>query len=133
MFITILLLFLPPENHRTQTQYETMLITKIFLFQFVNSYTSLYYVAFFKNGAKLWGQDSLQVRDSLFHFSCTHHSIYLITQSRGAHKLLNLAVHKLLNLAAPITQSRCTDYSISLCAQITQSIDLYLSLSLFYF
>eukprot|EP01129_Flabellula_baltica_P010422 TRINITY_DN4400_c0_g1_i3.p1 TRINITY_DN4400_c0_g1~~TRINITY_DN4400_c0_g1_i3.p1 ORF type:complete len:602 (-),score=97.09 TRINITY_DN4400_c0_g1_i3:6-1811(-) len=36
------------ENHRTATQYEDHLISKLFLFQFVNSYIALFYVAFFK-------------------------------------------------------------------------------------
>ncbi|TMW59472.1 hypothetical protein Poli38472_004541 [Pythium oligandrum] len=37
------------ENHRTDTEYEDHLIGKTFLFQFVNSYASLFYVAFIKN------------------------------------------------------------------------------------
>ncbi|OQS03419.1 hypothetical protein THRCLA_04280 [Thraustotheca clavata] len=36
------------ENHRTDTQYEDNLIAKTFLFQFVNSYASLFYIAFIK-------------------------------------------------------------------------------------
>jgi len=44
------------ENHRTQTEFDDSLITKIFIFQFVNSYVSLYYIAFFKNGNPLWAQ-----------------------------------------------------------------------------
>ncbi|OQS02860.1 hypothetical protein THRCLA_04808 [Thraustotheca clavata] len=36
------------ENHRTDTQYEDNLIAKAFLFQFVNSYASLFYIAFIK-------------------------------------------------------------------------------------
>lgn len=36
------------ENHRTQTQYDDSLILKLFGFQFVNSYSSLYYIAFFR-------------------------------------------------------------------------------------
>ncbi|KAJ1451508.1 calcium-activated chloride channel-domain-containing protein [Pelagophyceae sp. CCMP2097] len=32
------------ENHRTETEYEDQLIAKVFLFQFVNSYCSLFYV-----------------------------------------------------------------------------------------
>ncbi|PRP87600.1 hypothetical protein PROFUN_04627 [Planoprotostelium fungivorum] len=47
------------ENHRTQTGFDNWLIIKSFIFQFVNSYVSLYYIAFFKNGAKLWGSDDL--------------------------------------------------------------------------
>jgi anoctamin-10/anoctamin-7 len=36
------------ENHRTDTQYEDNLITKVFLFQFVNSYASFFYISFIK-------------------------------------------------------------------------------------
>eukprot|EP00604_Paraphysomonas_vestita_P003315 CAMPEP_0174820228 /NCGR_PEP_ID=MMETSP1107-20130205/3919_1 /TAXON_ID=36770 /ORGANISM="Paraphysomonas vestita, Strain GFlagA" /LENGTH=426 /DNA_ID=CAMNT_0016035151 /DNA_START=1028 /DNA_END=2308 /DNA_ORIENTATION=- len=36
------------ENHRTDTKYEDSLIAKTFLFQFVNSYASLFYIAFIK-------------------------------------------------------------------------------------
>lgn len=37
------------ENHRTDTEYEDHLIAKTFLFQFVNSYASCFYIAFIKN------------------------------------------------------------------------------------
>ena len=37
------------ENHRTDTAYEDALIAKTFLFQFVNSYASCFYIAFIKN------------------------------------------------------------------------------------
>jgi len=37
------------ENHRTQTEYANALITKTFLFQFINSYFTLFYIAFFKS------------------------------------------------------------------------------------
>ena len=37
------------ENHRTEQEYEESLAIKLFVFQFVNSYTSFYYLAF---GAK---------------------------------------------------------------------------------
>ncbi|CAM9434451.1 unnamed protein product [Discosporangium mesarthrocarpum] len=36
------------ENHRTDTAYEDNLIAKTFMFQFVNSYASLVYIAFIK-------------------------------------------------------------------------------------
>eukprot|EP00697_Spironema_sp_BW2_P001322 gnl/Spiro4/11778_TR6221_c0_g1_i1.p1 gnl/Spiro4/11778_TR6221_c0_g1~~gnl/Spiro4/11778_TR6221_c0_g1_i1.p1 ORF type:complete len:778 (+),score=279.70 gnl/Spiro4/11778_TR6221_c0_g1_i1:85-2418(+) len=36
------------ENHRTDTDYEDMLIAKVFVFQFVNSYLSLFFIAFVK-------------------------------------------------------------------------------------
>jgi anoctamin-10/anoctamin-7 len=37
------------ENHRKETNYEDALIGKTFIFQFVNSYMSLFYIAFLKN------------------------------------------------------------------------------------
>ena len=37
------------ENHRTQSAFESSLIAKTFLFQFVNSFNSLFYIAFFKS------------------------------------------------------------------------------------
>ena len=43
------------ENHRTASAYENSLILKSFGFQFVNSYVSFFYIAFFKgNGANLF-------------------------------------------------------------------------------
>lgn len=36
------------ENFKTQTQFEKSLITKSLVFQFINSYNSLFYIAFFK-------------------------------------------------------------------------------------
>lgn len=36
------------ENHRTDTEYEDSLIGKTFVFQFVNSFASLFYIAFVK-------------------------------------------------------------------------------------
>ncbi|OQR89568.1 anoctamin [Thraustotheca clavata] len=37
------------ENHRTDVQYEDNLITKVFLFQFCNSFASFFYIAYVKN------------------------------------------------------------------------------------
>jgi len=36
------------ENYRTPSEYENALIAKSFIFKFINSYNSLFYVAFFK-------------------------------------------------------------------------------------
>ena len=38
------------ENHRTQTEYDDALIIKTVVFQFVNSYILLFYIAFIKSG-----------------------------------------------------------------------------------
>ncbi|KAI2649747.1 Anoctamin-7 [Labeo rohita] len=45
------------EMHRTQTQYEDAFTFKVFIFQFVNFYSSPFYVAFFKGSKiKAWRQ-----------------------------------------------------------------------------
>ena len=36
------------ELHRTQTDFDNALTLKIYLFQFVNYYASIFYIAFFK-------------------------------------------------------------------------------------
>lgn len=47
------------ENHRTDTAYENAIITKLFLFKFINSYNSLFYTAFVKrHDAAAGGCDS---------------------------------------------------------------------------
>ena len=40
------------ENHKTQVQYEDSLIVKTFIFQFVNSFNSLCYIAFIKTNVE---------------------------------------------------------------------------------
>jgi len=47
------------ENHRTQSDFDNALIFKIIMFYFVNSYTSLYYIAFFKAKTQFWGVTTL--------------------------------------------------------------------------
>jgi len=44
------------ENYRTQSEYENSLIVKLFLFNFVNSYTTLFYIAFVKSTTSIFGE-----------------------------------------------------------------------------
>jgi hypothetical protein len=44
------------ENHKTQTEYDDKLIGKTFLFQFINSYISLFYIAYFKDRTIIFNQ-----------------------------------------------------------------------------
>ena len=49
------------ENYRTESAYTNNLVIKIFLFQSVNSYFTLFYIAFFKENAVIFGvEDSCQ-------------------------------------------------------------------------
>merc|ERR1711916_76261 len=50
------------ENHRTKTEYNDNLALKVFLFQFINSYLSFYYIAFVKRGTLLWGSTDFEDR-----------------------------------------------------------------------
>lgn len=40
------------ENHEVESHYNDALATKLFLFQFVNSYNSLFYIAFLKSAVE---------------------------------------------------------------------------------
>ena len=46
------------ENHRTETEFEDNLIAKVFLFQFVNSYGALFYVAMAQSPLARWVGDA---------------------------------------------------------------------------
>lgn len=46
--VSLTRVFIVAEMHRTQTQYDNAFIFKVFIFQFVNFYSSPFYVAFFK-------------------------------------------------------------------------------------
>ena len=48
MELTNRVCFLPAEVPKTHVEYENKLTVKMFLFQFVNYYSSCFYVAFFK-------------------------------------------------------------------------------------
>uniref|UniRef100_K1PX34 Anoctamin n=1 Tax=Magallana gigas TaxID=29159 RepID=K1PX34_MAGGI len=52
------------ENHRTQTLYDDALVTKMFAFQFVNSYASCFYIAFFRGRFDVFGYSDECVGDS---------------------------------------------------------------------
>lgn len=52
------------ENHRTESDYIKNFTVKAFIFEFANTFSTLYYLAFFKNGTALFGDGKLQDRCS---------------------------------------------------------------------
>ena len=46
--ISVRCFFIFSEMHRTQTEYEDNLTFKVFVFQFMNFFASIFYIAFFK-------------------------------------------------------------------------------------
>jgi len=54
------------ENHPTQTTYEDHLIAKCFIFQFFNSYSSFFYIAFLEGHVRVFGkQDQCPMDDCM--------------------------------------------------------------------
>eukprot|EP01132_Coremiostelium_polycephalum_P002708 gene2708-3359_t len=47
------------EDHRTQSSFNSSFMIKLCLFQFVNSFSSLFYIAFIKDNVDLWGDPDL--------------------------------------------------------------------------
>ncbi|EEC18596.1 conserved hypothetical protein, partial [Ixodes scapularis] len=74
------------EMHRTQTDFENNLIFKVFLFQFVNFYSSIFYIAFFKGRL---GPPLLTTLGRVMH-RC-HMSCFLFVQCSGSDCLSELA------------------------------------------
>uniref|UniRef100_A0A183THG0 Anoctamin n=1 Tax=Schistocephalus solidus TaxID=70667 RepID=A0A183THG0_SCHSO len=53
------------ENHRTQSEYDDSLTLKLYLLQFVNYYSSIFYIAFIQGTtAAIPGDDSVAIRSS---------------------------------------------------------------------
>eukprot|EP00931_Biecheleriopsis_adriatica_P037875 TRINITY_DN2171_c1_g1_i5.p1 TRINITY_DN2171_c1_g1~~TRINITY_DN2171_c1_g1_i5.p1 ORF type:complete len:775 (+),score=224.35 TRINITY_DN2171_c1_g1_i5:121-2445(+) len=54
------------ENHRTQKEHDTALLVKIMALKFINGFFCLYYVAFFKSHAYLFGSEMQCLRNDCF-------------------------------------------------------------------
>ncbi len=77
--------------HRTQTEFDNQLAFKVFIFQFCNFYSSIFYIAFFKgrfagrpgNYNKLLGLRNEEVSTFLFLFKINYYGLCYIflTQS----------------------------------------------------
>jgi len=66
------------ENHRTDTEYEDALIVKTTIFNFVNAYLALFYLAFFKPNANLFGiSDSCRNDDCMTEVTIHLGSIFI--------------------------------------------------------
>ena len=80
------------ENHRTETEHQDALIFKTFLFQFVNTFASLYYIAFAKRATdfgQLVGSGSLQDKCKTA-FMVSFCSLFVLC---GASFVRSLSVH----------------------------------------
>ena len=87
------------ENHRTDTEYEDALIAKTFIFQFVNSYISLFYIAFVK--------PYMQEIDS-----CTHNGNCMaeLQTTLGTIFLVRLVIGNIVEVGIPIVTAVMNQY-----------------------
>lgn len=82
------------ENHRYESEYEESLIAKLFLFQFMNSYAMLFYIAFFRSmvgdecdgGEGCMGELSLALfvifgNESFCMYACPTHHPFILSHS----------------------------------------------------
>jgi hypothetical protein len=91
------------ENHRTQTDYDDQLIAKTFLFQFINSYISLFYIAYFKSNAELFGLPDFCINNDCMTELATGLGSLLVTK---------MIVGNVVEVLIPIVQ-----YQIALAAE----------------
>lgn len=84
------------ENHRKNTEYEDSLVVKTFLFQFVNSYISLYYIAFVKPFIPMYDP-------------CNGSCLKEIQTTLGTIFLTRLATASIASVVAPYITSKMTE------------------------
>ena len=84
------------ENHRTDTNYEDSLIAKTFVFQFVNSYASLFYIAFVK--------PFIGYLDP-----CIGHCLVELQTNLGSIFMVRLAVGNLTEIGVPILTAKAKE------------------------
>jgi hypothetical protein len=93
------------ENHRTDTEYEDALIAKTFAFQFVNSFASLFYIAFIK--------PFMQQFDA-----CVGSCMLELQTTLGTIFITRLAVGNLTELGVPLITSYLKTREKSLAAPV---------------
>jgi len=71
------------ENYRTESEYENNLIFKSFTFYFVNSYTSLYYIAFFKRNTHPFDSSILDFCRTTFDLNPNDNGTYPVVIGNG--------------------------------------------------
>lgn len=71
-FLLIYFLFNGLENHRTQSQFDRHRVTKLVLFEFVNNFMSLFYIAFIIQDMELLRYVSVYVNALFYNSFCIH-------------------------------------------------------------
>jgi len=93
------------ENHRTLTEEEDFLIIKSFLFQFVNSYSSLFYIAFIKGTGLIAGDQCKSFSDPNEHDCISELSVQL-----GSIFVTQFTVGNFMELGLPMLKTKIKIY-----------------------
>ncbi|XP_056297141.1 anoctamin-7-like [Pseudoliparis swirei] len=112
------------EMHRTQSKYEDMFILKVFIFQFVNFYSSPVYIAFFKgrfvgypgNYQTLFGVRNEDVRYHVLVSSCPR-----VIMSSCHHVLMSSCPHVIMSSCHHVLVSSCHHVLVSSCPHVIMS------------
>merc|ERR1711871_1552010 len=90
------------ENHCTQTEYDDQLIAKCFIFQFFNSYSSFFYLAFLEGHGRIFG-----IEDNCPHGDCmTSLGVQLATIF-----VMHLLLGQCLEVVWPWLQRDCEEWT----------------------
>ncbi|CAI5445945.1 unnamed protein product [Caenorhabditis angaria] len=95
------------ENHRTETDHNNSLIVKIFAFQLVNTYTSLFYVAFFRPESHGFQSNGLFGLGESFKDTC-------IDETCGSLLAVQLLTHTLIKPVPKFTMDVVLPYLIKI-------------------
>lgn len=80
------------ENHRSHTEHSNHLLAKTVVFKFINCYSSLYYIAFFKAHSHLFGMEMTCVNDDCLNDLGSQLAIFMI---------MRLTLQNMLELLGP--------------------------------
>ena len=94
------------ENHRTDTKYENSLITKTFVFQFINKYVSCFYLVYKYMGTKPECMVFLNQGDNNWRSHCTGDGFKEISDTLQGIFIVNLIAKNLVEVGYSLYQNR---------------------------
>eukprot|EP00746_Dinoflagellata_sp_MGD_P135623 gnl/MRDRNA2_/MRDRNA2_69672_c0_seq1.p1 gnl/MRDRNA2_/MRDRNA2_69672_c0~~gnl/MRDRNA2_/MRDRNA2_69672_c0_seq1.p1 ORF type:complete len:727 (+),score=108.48 gnl/MRDRNA2_/MRDRNA2_69672_c0_seq1:100-2280(+) len=97
VFTTVARVLTDHENHRTESEYASHLLAKTVVFKFINSYISLYYIAFFKYHSTLFGTPMTCILGPSGQSDC----MLDLSQQLGIFIILRLTLQNAIEIGVP--------------------------------
>eukprot|EP00971_Amphidinium_carterae_P200127 3971576-Amphidinium_carterae.1 len=98
------------ENHRTQTEFETSFLIKTLIAKFINSFSALYYMAFFKDHGSLLGEEMECGKNRLGDEDC----LLDLQAQLGVFVIFHLVVQNMFEVAIPYLKEQYRSMNFSL-------------------